>query len=71
MTKVFFVLWFWAGNGNSEVIATDHYDTLQECEGARHAIAEQYVSGMGNSYTEYLLARSHCYKVEVSHNGNN
>lgn len=57
--KTFFVLWIWIGAyGN----ATDHYETLKECEAARYAIAKSYAE-ISKDMTDRLLLSSKCLEV--------
>lgn len=59
----FFVLWIFIEAGsNAQAIATDHYDTLAECEAAKAAIIGLYEQ---NYFKPFNSDRINCIKAEV------
>lgn len=61
--KTFFVLWIWAGVGNSQTMAIDHYATLAECEAAKEAIVNHY--GKDSWSGSKLYDNAECLEAKV------
>lgn len=59
--KTFFVLWIWSGIGHSQILAMDHYDTLDDCEAAKTAIVEYYKDSWNQTIERDMV----CLKATV------